>query len=455
MMMQRLSRESLRIKPPQLPDPQSPIVYDTSKRIKKAFSRNKGTPISEAERRRIDRLRILDERAEKIRQREERKKQNALKRKLKEEKEGPKKIAKLTSSQPELGKFFVSKKEHAVSIKTGFTSDNVSKALGDMGNNDVKDGDPESESESESEEANVESVPVGVKLHIQTNELIMNTFDRPKSPNLKEDSDEPLYEKSIERQKVDEAIEPPRSNDSSPIPENIKTITSQVCCQVENPRQAASNVNDNPGNHSGPAGEPDPKPIRTLHDSVSLNSAQNKEGPRADLIHPSSPPGSQIVAGSGEKPLILLSDWDDTFLTPRTLAELDRIEGKLEAATTKCEEDDRLLETLRNDTDYNTLDDDYDLIDDPRFEYAEGATSPVRQENDLDENEGIRFTSSQAAYAVGLSDPAFDELQENLDSYCGDETTWTTHVQEPEQNLNSSFLCQAFEEDLKELEEGF
>ncbi|EWC43579.1 hypothetical protein DRE_01466 [Drechslerella stenobrocha 248] len=111
--MQRLSRESLRAGPPKSRDPLSPIIYDTSRQAKKAYNRRKVTPVSAAEKRRIERLRELDERAEKIRCKEERKKQNALKRKQKEEKEGPKKLVKITSSQPELSKFFATKKEHA------------------------------------------------------------------------------------------------------------------------------------------------------------------------------------------------------------------------------------------------------------------------------------------------------------------------------------------------------
>ncbi|KAF3912970.1 hypothetical protein AA313_de0201210 [Arthrobotrys entomopaga] len=447
MMMQRLSRESLRIKQPQLPDPQSPIVYDTSKQVKKAFSRNKSAPISEAERRRIDRLRVLDERAEKIRQKEERKKQNAVKRKLKEEKEGPRKLAKLTSSQPELGKFFVSRKEHTVSIKAGFTIENEAKVLSDLENKVVKGGD------AESEEVGVENIPVDLKLCIQVNEPIMIASNRASFSNGIEDTNELLREKNIENHEVDQDCEIARRKDSLPISEITPTITSQASCEAEDLRSIASGVNGNPGNHSDPAGKHDPKPIQTLRDLVSPDSVQDKENMTAHQILPSSPPGPQDIGTISEKPLV--SDWDDNFLTPRTLAELERLEKISEAAATKCEEDDRLLETLRNDTDYNTFDDDYDLIDDPIFEYAEGATSPMRQDNDLHENEEVKFTSSQAAYAAGLSDPAFDELQENLDLYCGDETTWTTHAQESEQNLNSSFLCQAFEEDLKELEEGF
>ncbi|EPS41831.1 hypothetical protein H072_4199 [Dactylellina haptotyla CBS 200.50] len=446
--MQRLSRESLRIKTPQLPEAQSPIIYDTSKQAKKAYSKRKGPPISAAERRRIERLRVLDERAEKIRQKEERKKQNAQKRKLKEDKEGPKKFAKITSSQPELSKFFVAKKEHTVAYKVGGEDLLEAKSL-----NDHEDEDGDEEDAVEEENVAVDSKPLTTaesaiesetddhkeNLSILNDEATTETHNGHNGRNQ-----ETAKENGLEPLEVESGF----NDDSARKSQGVQSITSEPST-------------DKQSQYAYPMTRPKQEQIQPpgLRSSQApASSLKNLANSDTNEIPQSSPPamafqvqGNQLASNS-DKDTIQLSDWDDTILTPQTLARLDQVEKDAEAAITKREEDDRVLNTLREETDYNDFDDDYDLVDELNFEYADGATSPMQQDNDSDEREEVRFTSSQAAYGIGLSDPAFDELQEGLGARCGDETAL---AEEAEQKFNSSFLYQAFEDDLRELEEDF
>ncbi|KAF3913915.1 hypothetical protein ABW21_db0205518 [Orbilia brochopaga] len=143
----------------------------------------------------------------------------------------------------------------------------------------------------------------------------------------------------------------------------------------------------------------------------------------------------------------LLSEWDETVL-----ATLAQAEKEAEASITKREEDDRFLDTQRHETDYNDLDDDYDLQDDINFEYA-GATSPAREQADETREDEKGFRSSQA-YRMGLSDPAFDDLQEELDSRYEEIVIIDDAEDDHGEDITSSYLCQAFEDDLKEIEES-
>ncbi|EWC43578.1 hypothetical protein DRE_01465 [Drechslerella stenobrocha 248] len=167
---------------------------------------------------------------------------------------------------------------------------------------------------------------------------------------------------------------------------------------------------------------------------------------------PPPPPQAVISSTNEENPT---SEWDDAILTPRTLAKLDQNEDRLEEGSiTRNEEDERYLETHRRETDYNDLDDDYDLKDDILFECFEGATSPIQENADDVDAQENDIESSQAAYRIGLSDPAFDELHELIDKeYKGPEADEPEADDGCEAGMNSSFLFDALEDDLRELDD--
>ncbi|KAK6338749.1 hypothetical protein TWF696_009559 [Orbilia brochopaga] len=435
MMMQRLSRESLRIKPPNSAGPVSPIVYETSKQVKKAYSKKKGTAISEAERRRIERLRELDARAEKIRLKEERKKQNALKRKLKEEKEGPKKLVKLTSSQPELLKFFVTKKEQVPVVKDDCDdSDDTEEPVADDVSRSEDDAEADSQVKIKSEILGEKSVPDAntptnsPPAERQSKNPITNPLCEPTCmPNLdictqSRRSNSECLVGSSSPAAVKHHAEPSLSMRSSQVLYKSGHLVNHENSKV--PSSMRSNDPKDEEQEPNVIGIPQSSPPQVI--TFVNSSAVNK---REDLLSEG-----------------LLSEWDDAVL-----ADLEQAEKEAEAAITKREEDDRFLETHRHETDHNDLDDDYDLQDDINFEY--GDESSIRERADERREDEKEFRSSQA-YRIGLSDPAFDELQEEYDSYYEGAPQINDDGDECGENIPSSYLCQAFEDDLKELEES-
>ncbi|KAJ6264601.1 hypothetical protein Dda_0750 [Drechslerella dactyloides] len=441
MMMQRLSRESLRIKPPDSAGPQSPIIYETSKQVKKAYSKKKSTTISEAERRRIERLRELDARAEKIRQKEERKKQNALKRKLKEEKEGPKKLVKLTSSQPELSKFFAAKKEQ------------VAVAKGDC-------DDPDDFKEPIAQDV-LESEDEGAQLEVKIKPEILAEKPIP-------DANAPLETPVIERRSMSFPVDEQRELEcianpdigsqyqrAQPEPKSLDSSPGAVICHAQS-MQSGRLIKSS---------QPFARLEHRARDRVpsSIASTLSKGGPQTCGPTASPRPGPTDIPPSSPPPVFansqlsttdnhdanhhfeeLLSEWDETVL-----ANLAQAEQEAEAATTKREEDDRFLETYRHETDYNDLDDNYDLQDDINFEYDE-PTSPIRERANETREDEKELQSSQA-YRMGLSDPAFDQLQEELDSRYEQILVADDGAYDCGEDIPSSFLNKAFEDDLKEL----
>ncbi|KAK6340134.1 hypothetical protein TWF730_001905 [Orbilia blumenaviensis] len=401
--LQKLSRESLRLNAAPQPPPPGPIIYETSKQVKKAYSKRKGNVISEAERKRIERIKVLDERAEKIRQKEVRKKENALKRKAKEEKAGGpvgKRIARITSSQPELSKFFVAKKGGVSSgpVKRGLDYSVVEVEVGreepeGVANVEVSEGEEE-EVEAVEEEEEVE------KSEVKSNALAEKPIDDGNvpavSPTLVEENEVESFamgQKATMKLYSQLALLPPSSGPKRPTAGRLTECAS--------------------------------------FDDANLLSSSADGLPDALLREiPKSSPPQPIYAQD----------------PPSEPAE--------EQAEAEREENERILEILREETDYNDFDDDYDLEDDPGFDYdyAEGPTSPAvcEAEDETTYGDGeLDITSSDEAYGMGLSDPAFDELH---DAFCEHEEV---HAEESEQGFDSSFLCQAFEDDLRELEEDF
>ncbi|RVD87035.1 uncharacterized protein DFL_005284 [Arthrobotrys flagrans] len=422
-MLQKLSRESLRLNPP----PQNtngPIIYETSKQVKKAYNKRKGTLISEAEKKRIERIRVLDERAEKIKQKEQRKKENILKRKAKEEKEGPKfkKIARITSSQPELSKFFVSKKGQSAPVKRGLDY-SVNVAQGHLGSEveDVQAADVAQE-DLESEAGDVQAVDPELSADEEASEHFAEADIRE--------------QEAVIGAEIQSGIPAEIPIDDSNIPAASPTLvgeqgneyftmgqkaTMKLCSQLSLPRP--SNTSERlVGRRLAAGGLLDGKRL--------LSTPIDELSPLPHGIPDSSPP----------LPI-------HARVLPSEPAE--------EEAETRLEEDERILEILREQTDYNDFDDDYDLEDSPGFdyEYAEGPTSPVHEvEDETYGDKGLDIAASDEAYGMGLSDPAFDELHDGFFEHEAEEA----HAEESEQGFDSSFLCQAFEDDLRELEEeGF
>ncbi|KAK6522900.1 hypothetical protein TWF281_002327 [Arthrobotrys megalospora] len=393
-MLQRLSRESLRVISPQDSRANGPIIYETSKQVKKAYSKRKGTLISEAEKKRIERIRVLDERAEKIRQKEQRKKENALKRKAKEEKEGPtyKKIARITSSQPELGKFFVAKKGQSAPVKR---------------EHDYSVDVPQEHSEAE------DVRPVDLEPSEDEDEEGDVAVEAETKPDI-------LIEKPIDDSDAS-AISPTLVGEQG----NENFVIGQKATMKHCPQPSLSEHVNSPG----------PLDVGPSAACALLDDTDFISNPNEDL--PSTLPRG-VPESSPPQPIYAQDP----------LSEL--AEEKAEAIR---EENERILETLREETDYNDFDDDYDLDADPGFDYdyAEGPTSPVHEvEYETHDNEGLDLTSSHEAYGMGLSDSAFDELHDAFEHEVEE-----AHAEESEHELGSSFLCQAFEDDLRELEEGF
>ncbi|KAF3307911.1 hypothetical protein TWF173_002105 [Orbilia oligospora] len=413
-MLQKLSRESLRLNPPPR-SPDAPVIYETSKQVKKAYSKRKGTLISEAEKKRIERIRVLDDRAEKIKQKEQRKKENALKRKAKEEKEGPtfKKIARITSSQPELSKFFVSKKGPSAPVKRGLDNPvNVDQGHIRSEVEDVKTADIAQE-HPESEPEDVEAVdPELPATEDEFEDSVVETEVKPSA----------LVEIPIDDRNVP-AISPTLvgEEDHEDFAQGRKA-TMKLCSQLSLP---------------GPNNTPEKLAGGRLTTGGLLKGKRLLSSPYDSL--PCTIPRGILPDSSPPVPL-----------HAQTLPS----EREEEEAEARQEEDERILEILREQTDYNDFDDDYDLEDDPGFDYdyAEDYTSPVHEaEDETYGDEGLDITESEEAYGIGLSDPEFDELHDTFFEHEAEEV----HADESEQGFDSSFLCQAFEDDLRELEEEF
>ncbi|KAK6520007.1 hypothetical protein TWF506_000301 [Arthrobotrys conoides] len=418
-MLQKLSRESLRLKPAPR-DPDAPVIYETSKQVKKAYNKRKGTLISEAEKKRIERIRVLDERADKIKQKEQKKKENALKRKAKEEKEGPtfKKIARITSSQPELSKFFVSKKGPSAPVKRGLDY-SVDVDQGRIRSvEDAQAIDVAREHESESED--VQAVDPGTSAdEDESGDEVVET----KPSALAEIPIDSLVTKAIDDPNV-LAISPTLVGAEEGHEEFAqgRKATMKLCSQLSLP---------------GPNNTPEKLVGGRLTTGRLLDGKRLLSSPY-DILPCTLPRG--IPDSSPPIPI--------HAQTPSS----DPTEEEAEA---RQEEDERILEILREQTDYNDFDDDYDLEDDPGFDYdyAEAYTSPVHEvEDETYGDGGLDITESDEAYGMGLSDPEFDELHDTFFEHEAEEV----HAEESEQGFDSSLLCQDFEDDLRELEEeGF
>ncbi|KAK6496895.1 hypothetical protein TWF481_001875 [Arthrobotrys musiformis] len=425
-MLQKLSRESLRLNPQPDPRANGQIIYETSKQVKKAYNKRKGTSISEAEKKRIERIRVLDERAEKIKQKEQRKKENALKRKAKEEKEGPtfKKIARITSSQPELINFFAVKKP-----VSGPAKKVVDYSL------DVAPEDPQSETEDSGE---IAGEIAGVQA-IDPESDVDEKEDRCAGAGEDEDG-----HVTVEAKIKSGALAEVPIDDSDIQPASPTPVT----------RPSPTLVGE-PGNGELSLGQ---KATMKLCSQLFLSNP-DEDSERLD--------GGMLVAGGllGDARLLPSSSNDIHGTLPRGILDSSPPlpvyardippESEEEEAEAKREEDERILEILREETDYNDFDDDYYLNDDPGFDYdyAEGPTSPVHEVGDETYgDEGLDIAASDEAYGMGLSDPEFDELHDAF----GEHEVEEARAEDFEQEFDSSFLCQEFEDDMRELEEdGF
>ncbi|KAF3932715.1 hypothetical protein ABW19_dt0204163 [Dactylella cylindrospora] len=515
--MQKISLESLR-KPVQVEHQHSPIVYETSKQVKKAYKKRGGPNISEAEQKRLDRLRVLDERAEAIRKKEERKKQNALKRKLKEEKEGvQKKIAKITSSQPELSKFF---KSNAPKAKEGEDKKNTIVKEDPEAADVIEYCDKEPDSDAEAEDA-VNDI-VDEKPIKAVNHLITSPQRKSVSPGVPLGETEegncslnkqvlPISEMQVPVQplstgavsnvavKLEEAL-PRADHVAAGRPSSVSNSQRPVEAVAQNgfldsgigalSNPISPDCSNLPSERYDPAGFPQssppqlyrpPKVSSSIHtNNLQCVDEQYEELPPETTMHhsprisahspthphmppPSNPEARHVLSKSPtqaqppitpQKSSNLFSDWDEDFLTPKTRAKLDQLEKEAEAAITRREEDERFTEMLREETDYNDFDDDYDLRDDLGFEYPQGATSPVAEMEHEGNDREVEYTASQAEYGMGLSDPAFDELDVGLEAIAEEgEVLPYSHNSSFGLKMDSSFLCRELEEDLRELED--
>ncbi|KAK6344703.1 hypothetical protein TWF718_006663 [Orbilia javanica] len=418
-MLQKLSRESLRVNPPpQASRPNGPIIYETSKQVKKAYNKRKGTYISEAEKKRIERIRVLDERAEKIRLKEQKKKENALKRKAREEKEGPtfKKIARITSSQPELSKFFASKKGQSAPVKRGpdYSVEVVQEHLGSEAE-DVQavDVTEDEEEDSGSKAGDAQAV----------------------EPEQSSDEDE--HGDAVVEAKIKPGVLTKIPSDDPDVPPASPTLVGEQCDEDFSLGKEATMKLCSQLSLPGPSGNPERPVSRRLEAGALLDDKRPVPTPDG------SPPWS-LSRGipDSSPPLPIRAEIFSSELPEEV------IEARLEEeAETKREEDERILEIMWEQTDYNDFDDDYDLEDDPGFDY-DYAEGPVHEAGDETYgDEGLGVAASDEAYGMGLSDPAFDELH---DAFCEHE------AEESEHGFDSSLLCQDFEDDLRELEEdGF